>query len=145
MPGTQQRYNLPDWIFNLDPGLAVKLLLFGMFGQDAPTGTGVPTTGGGTSGGATAPNQVIQIAAEQAIQAAVAKTATFTNIAAVASSTTTIPIGAFDIGILILTGTGTVAAVDWPVSTPLNIKGPLAATVALVLANPGTARVTYST
>ncbi len=94
---------------------------------------------------ATSAKQDTQITAEQAILAAVAKTATFVPIAAVASSMTTIPVGAFDIGILILTGTGTVGGVDWPANIPLNIKGRLAVAVDVVLANPGTARITYST
>lgn len=44
MPGTNQRYVLPDWIENLSFEHALKLLLFGAFGQNAPAGTGVPVT-----------------------------------------------------------------------------------------------------
>lgn len=50
MPGTNQRYVLPDWIENLSFEHALKLLLFGAFGQNAPTGTGVPVSPGGGSG-----------------------------------------------------------------------------------------------
>lgn len=47
MPGNNTRFTLPDWIYNLSFEEALKLLLFGAFGSTAPTGTGVPTTGGG--------------------------------------------------------------------------------------------------
>lgn len=50
MPGTNQRYVLPDWIENLSFEHALKLLLFGAFGQNAPAGTGVPVSPGGGSG-----------------------------------------------------------------------------------------------
>lgn len=70
-------------------------------------------------------------------------TGTLTMVAAVASSTTTIPAGAFNIGILILTGTGTVNGVDLPANVPLNIADKTAASIAVVLANPGSARISY--
>ncbi|MCK8235431.1 hypothetical protein, partial [Erwinia amylovora] len=57
--------------------------------------------------------------------------------------TETIPVGAFNIGIIFLTGTGTVGGVDLPVGTPMNIDGKIAATVAVVCGTPGTARVAY--
>lgn len=66
-------------------------------------------------------------------------------IAAVASSTTTIPAGSIDIGILILTGTGTIGAVTFPTLTPYNFPNKSAADIVLVLGNPGTAIVTYGT
>ncbi len=89
MPGTNQRYNIPDWIFNLDPGLAVKLMLYGMFGNNAPDGTGLPVTGAPPVGGATAANQATQITAEQATQAAVEKVIPATTAAAVTPSDAT--------------------------------------------------------
>lgn len=123
MAGTSQRYNLPDWIYNLDPDVAIKLMLYGMFGQTAPTGTGLP---------------VVPSSSSEA-------TGTLTMVAATASSTTNIPIGAFNVGIIILTGTGTVGGVDLPALTPLNINDKLAAAVSVVLGSPGTARISYLT
>lgn len=57
MPGNSTRYVLPDWIENLSFEHALKLLLYGAFGSTAPTGTGVPTTGGG--GGSTPVSQTV--------------------------------------------------------------------------------------
>lgn len=65
--------------------------------------------------------------------------------AAVASSTTTIPIGAIGASVLILTGTGTLNAVDQPVGVPWTEPNKLAATVTLVLASASTARIYYGT
>lgn len=66
-------------------------------------------------------------------------------IAAVAGSTTNIPIGAFDIGVLIQTGTGTILGTNWPALLPFNVAGKIATTIPIILANPGTALITYST
>lgn len=66
-------------------------------------------------------------------------------ISAAASSTTIIPIGAINASVIILTGTGTLNAVDQPVGVPWTEPNKLAATVTLVLAAASTARVYYAT
>lgn len=70
---------------------------------------------------------------------------TFHGFAKTAGQTQTIPIGAFDGGVIILTGTGTVGGVDLPVGTPWNFASKLLAAVDVVCANPGTARIFYFT
>jgi len=65
--------------------------------------------------------------------------------AATAGQTVVIPANAIGAGILILTGTGTINSVDWPVGIPWNEPNKLAATVTLVLGTPGTARIYYGT
>ena len=50
MPGTNTRYTLPDWVENLSFEHALKLLLYGAFGENAPNGTGLPVSPGGGSG-----------------------------------------------------------------------------------------------
>lgn len=70
---------------------------------------------------------------------------TLAIFAKTAGETETIPIGAFQIGIVFLTGTGTIGGVDWPVGVPLNIQARTAATIAVVCGSPGTARVQYLT
>ena len=72
-------------------------------------------------------------------------TGTFSPHAMTAGQTLTIPVGAFEIGVVILTGTGTVGGVDLPLGIPWNCAGKLAATVAIVTGSPGTARVFYNT
>lgn len=64
-------------------------------------------------------------------------------IAATASSTTVIPIGAIGAGVLILTGTGTLNTIAWPTGTPWNEPNKLAATVTLVLGGASTAIIYY--
>ncbi len=68
---------------------------------------------------------------------------TLSTFAKTAGQTETIPVGAFQIGVIILTGTGTVGGVDLPVGVPWNCEAKLAATVAVVCGSPGTARVSY--
>lgn len=70
---------------------------------------------------------------------------TLSTFAKTAGQTETIPVGAFQIGVVILTGTGTVGGVDLPVGLPWNCEARLAATVAVVCGSPGTARVSYLT
>lgn len=76
---------------------------------------------------------------------AVVSTITPHFAAPAASSTTVIPIGAIGASVIILTGTGTLNAVDQPVGIPWTEPGKLAATVTLVLASASTARVYYGT
>lgn len=68
---------------------------------------------------------------------------TLAIFAKTAGETATIPVGAFQIGIVFLTGTGTIGGVDWPVGIPFNIEARTAATIAVVCGSPGTARVQY--
>lgn len=41
---------IPDWIYDLSFEEALKLFLYGAFGETPPTGTGLPVTAGGGSG-----------------------------------------------------------------------------------------------
>lgn len=68
---------------------------------------------------------------------------TLAIFAKTAGQTETIPVGAFQIGVIFLTGTGTIGGVDWPVGVPFNIEARTAATIAVVCGSPGTARVQY--
>lgn len=68
---------------------------------------------------------------------------TLAIFAKTAGQTETIPVGAFQIGVIFLTGTGTIGGVDWPLLTPFNIESRVAATIAVVCGSPGTARVQY--
>lgn len=67
-----------------------------------------------------------------------------TTINAVASSTTTIPLGARDVGIILQTGTGTLGGVAMTALLPYNFIGPLQASCDVALANPGTANISYT-
>lgn len=115
------QYTLPAWIDRLTIEDAVKLLLLQFTGGTAPSGGG----GGG-----------IPITPSSG---------TLTLVAATAGSSTVIPVGAFNIGIIFLTGTGTVNAVDLPVGLPLNIDSKTAATITVTCGSPGTARISYLT
>lgn len=68
---------------------------------------------------------------------------TLAIFAKTAGQTETIPAGAFQIGVIFLTGTGTIGGVDWPVGVPFNIEARTAAAIAVVCGSPGTARVQY--
>lgn len=68
---------------------------------------------------------------------------TLSIFAKTAGQTETIPVGAFQIGVIFLTGTGTIGGVDWPVNLPFNLDVRTAAQIAVVCGSPGTARVQY--
>lgn len=65
--------------------------------------------------------------------------------AKIAGETEVIPVGAFDIGIIILTGTGTQNGVDLPAGIPQNFANKTATAITVVLGSPGTARISYMT
>lgn len=94
-------------------------------GDPQPFGVSTPSGGGGGGIPITPPS------------------GTFSIFAKTAGQTETIPIGAFNIGIIFLTGTGTVGGVDLPVNVSLNIDAKTAAEIAVVCGSPGTARVSY--
>lgn len=60
-----------------------------------------------------------------------------------AGQTETIPVGAFNIGILITSGTAMIGGVSWPVNTPFNLEARTAATITVVCGSPGTAVINY--
>lgn len=68
---------------------------------------------------------------------------TLSIFAKTAGQTENIPVGAFNIGIIFLTGTGTVNGVDLPVNVPLNIDARTAAVIVVACGSPGTARISY--
>ncbi len=89
---------------------------------------------------------VVLTAAQLATLAAPsAPSGTLTVLAKVAGETATIPIGAFNIGVIFNTGTGTIGGVAWPTGVPFNITAKTAATIAVVCNTPGTASINYLT
>lgn len=70
---------------------------------------------------------------------------TLTVRAKAAGETENIPIGAFQIGVIFNTGTGTINGVAWPTGLPFNIEARTAAAIAVVCGSPGTASINYLT
>ncbi len=155
------QFDLPPWIESLTLEYAVKLLLFGVFGNTAPSGGGLPAPSGTGNvnvaqiGGAAmslgqqlaaASLPVVLTAAQIAALSSPAEPSGTPSIfAKTAGQTETIPIGAFNIGVIINTGTGTIGGVAWPTGVPFNISAKTAATIAVVCATPGTASINYLT
>lgn len=122
MPGTNQRYDLADWIYDADTAIIIKLWYQALIGQGTPpTGGGLPVSSSPTT---VAPNFQPPVTAGQ---------------------TVVIPPGAINSSVIILTGTGTLNGVDQPVGVPWTEPNKLGAPVTLVLGSPGTARVYYGT
>lgn len=126
-------YVLPQWINDLSIEDAVKLILYNGAGS------------GGGGGGIDSDVNVAQVGGVAATfaQFQAYPSGTPSIFSKTAGQTETIPVGAFNIGVMFLTGTGTIGGVSWPLLTPFNIDARIASTLAVVCGSPGTALVNY--
>lgn len=166
-PGNNTRFTLPDWIYNLSFEEALKLLLYGAFGSTAPTGTGVPTTGGGGGstqnvnltqvGGATvalgqaaaAASLPVVIASNQTSIPVTPQTVTSSPHNLAASTALTIPAGAKGWTVSCLTGTLSIAcgttASALPAGFSDNDPNIVGADITITTASASTAYVRWGT
>lgn len=166
-------YDFPPNINALTEELALKLLVLGFFGSGPITpGGGIATDALTDAQLRATPVPVTATVTSESTAEATAAAPTYTEgqdaplsqdlsghlrtltkfpagtlalFAKTAGQNETIPVGAFQIGVIFLTGTGTIGGVDWPVGVPFNLEARTAATIAVVCGSPGTARVTYLT
>lgn len=133
------QYTLPQWINDLSEEYAIKLLLLGFFGTSGPSSGG---GGGITTNGLT---DAQLRAAAVPVSPSSYPSGTLTVRAKAAGETENIPVGAFQIGVIFNTGTGTINGVAWPTGLPFNIEARTAAAIAVVCGSPGTASINYLT
>lgn len=132
---------------NYFPSLSLGLTSGGIFVPMLVDSTGalVVDTSGGAGGGSN-----VAITSPLGAQTAAASVATVgarvtAHPAAIgASGSVTFPVGAQDCSFLLLTGTGTVGGVNWPLLTPYNVRGPLAATLTVATGSTSSAICDYS-